>query len=149
MRVRKVFLSVAIAISLLFLAPNFHTDKELSYYENQFLAIVNMYCDKHEIHLPPRRTIMFEDLDEDKEIGYCSNSYFRFFIGIDRSSWNSYNYQYRYQLMFHELTHCYLQQEHIDFQKHYMYPYLNNISTTTVNEQLIDLLKEKCDKWKQ
>lgn len=149
MRVRKMFLSVALATLLFVFIPRVHTDIELQKYEQHFLSIVNYYCDNDEINLPNKRKIILDDIETEDEVGYCSTNPFKFTIVINKDSWNSYNNGYKYQLMFHELTHCYLKQEHIDYKYHYMFPYLNNIPISKVNDQLIELLKEKCTKWKR
>ena len=144
-----MFFAFSIACLLMLITPITYTEKPIKPYEDKFLNIVLQYCDKNEINFPSSRVLVFDELDTNDYIAYCAKNPLKFSVIFDKGTWDSYNPEYRYQLVFHELSHCYLDQEHIDYNKHYMFPYMNKLSIDKVNQQLIEILKEKCTKWKR
>lgn len=146
---KKMLLSGVIVALLMILTPIRHTDKEIKPYLQDYLAFVDHYCYQHEMNLPPTRVIRFDKLDTQNEIAYCSLSPIRFEIVFDREYWNFLSDEDKYQLAFHEFTHCYFGQEHIDYRFHFMFPSMTKIKKEKVDQQLANILTEKCTKWKQ
>lgn len=125
--------------------PIHHVDNELKQYNDYFLYEVNKYCDKSQFSILNKTIIKFDDLNRG-ELGVCRRALIRFEVLIDKKSWDRSQQDRKFSTITHELTHCYLKEEHSPNPNHYMYATENNLPTLMVMLQLEELLKKKCHK---
>lgn len=78
------------------------------------------------------------------ELAYCQRSPTFRKIVIDKSVWDRLDYNGRYQVVMHELSHCFLNTMHMDKYPHYMNTYLDKQDFIKTRDELRCEIKEKC-----
>jgi hypothetical protein len=79
--------------------------------------------------------IRFEALDSDF-IGYCNKVFKERIILLDVNYWRWTSTEDQKQLLFHELSHCLLNKEHVEDITNYMYPAQYSLPMALVIEQV-------------
>lgn len=116
-------------------------DEPLKPYFNEFVSISNEMCpgkvDEH-----PNYEVTLEPLNDDDIAGICSTLYFKFTVKINSKYWNKYDEDDKFQLVAHELSHCFYNIQHTDNPNNYMYFTLNKlIKPITLNQLKADFRK--------
>lgn len=124
--------------------PNTNINPELQSYYEDYMGIVNQYCTKDQYNQPVRLDIDFENLP-DPEIGHCEIRINSYYIKLDRSYWLESNEDARRQLMFHELSHCIIDKDHVNDVSNYMFFMTQPLEPTTVRRQVTDDIKDHCE----
>lgn len=144
--IRYSLYGILILMMLQTFAPYTKVDPELEKYDKEFLATVNKYCTKSQYLQPWQKAEYFNDLGEG-HIGYCStNDITKLIIRINPKYWNGKSEDEKFSTFSHEATHCYLNTDHSPNPNHFMFAYENYLSKETVQAQLIEFLKKKCNK---
>jgi hypothetical protein len=139
------FLLSLFASLLLFLsAPNKKADSELYPYYKDFMAFSKKKCSK--IETPNQFLLTFGTLKND-QIGLCYTYPFnKREIFIDESYWGIATEIEKRQLIYHELTHCILDKDHVNDAENYMSPYLFPLEEQELYKQLTINIEEFCNK---
>lgn len=141
---RVLFYSSMAYIAFMMGSKKISVDSEFQPYYNEYMTIVKENCNSSQYVTPRQLEIKFADL-EYPEIGVCKFNYFgRHIIEIDKKFWNRSNNDNRFNLMFHEQTHCVFHVGHTPDPNNFMYAALNYLTISQVNEQLKQFLKEHC-----
>lgn len=85
------------------------------------------------------------DNESDGTIGYCRFLVLKNTVRFDENWWNSANSLQRKQLVYHELTHCYLGITHSFDSSNYMYPFIHNMRDDILVEQTKETLDRICN----
>jgi hypothetical protein len=137
------FLAIWISsVILFFTLPTNNIDKELNSYYKEFMDLGKERCNK--IQKPNQFSIKFSKLTDDN-IGLCTVYIHRKEVLIDENYWAISNLETRKQLVFHELTHCILDKNHIDSEDNYMNPYLIELPKDVLYEQVKDNMVKFCN----
>lgn len=134
-------------LHLFVLHPTFHDtkiDPDLLPYVDQYKQLLTDHCPSrsfkkhHDIILVDRKPA-------DTWIGIC-----RYFvtwteIHIDRVFWYGADEEEREQLIFHEMSHCFLNKEHVSDHTNYMYDTLVPLKRNQYTPQVIRDIKEYCE----
>ena len=133
---RMVFLVSWFVSLVLFLSiPIKQVHPELIEYYKNFMVLVKQECPKIE---PPRQLILEVGVLSDNNIGVCYYYTVKRNIVVDKFYWETATHQQRKQLMYHELSHCVLNKDHVQSELDYMNPYATEVS----DEELIRQVKE-------
>ena len=127
---------------LFFTLPMNSIDKDLNSYYKEFMDLGKEHCNK--IQKPNQFSIRFSKLTDDN-IGLCTVYIHRKEVLIDENYWAISNLETRKQLVFHELTHCILDKNHIDSEDNYMNPYLIELPKDVLYEQVKDNMVKFCN----
>lgn len=118
-------------------------DSRVQPFYNKYMKVLNTYCNEDQ-YFHPAFKIEIKKLSE-PVIGLCISLPNKFTIYLDETFWNEENDVDKLILVAHELTHCMLDQEHIDKYGHFMAPSFYPIPLERLYSQMIDLFKEKCN----
>lgn len=126
-------------------------DSELKPYVKDFKKTVETVCKPDQYNNQSRVSIKFADL-KSPTIGSCTLGADSFWIVIDKDYWNKADENLKYNLIMHELTHCYFAHGliaaypmHTDELFHYMQPTISYIPINYIREQLLTFAKERCN----
>ena len=111
---------LAIMSARLFL-PYRSVDTDLQPYFDSYMSAVTTICKENQYYQPRRIIIKFDKLTR-PTIGRCSSGLMDYTIQGDREYWKSANEEDRAELMFHELAHCVIDQDHSEDMLNYMSP---------------------------
>ena len=125
------FVSLVLFLSI----PIKQVHPELIEYYKNFMVLVKQECPKIE---PPRQLILEVGVLSDNNIGVCYYYTVKRNIVVDKFYWETATHQQRKQLMYHELSHCVLNKDHVQSELDYMNPYATEVS----DEELIRQVKE-------
>lgn len=125
------FTSLVLFLSI----PIQKVDPNLASHYVEFMAIAKAECPR--VETPQQLILEFGNLGEEN-IGVCYYYKFKRSIVVDKFYWLMATEHQRKQLMYHELTHCILNKDHIESEADYMNPYATEVS----NEELIRQVKE-------
>lgn len=131
-------------------AVEFHykiIDKELKPYVSEYYRLLNKYCKNRKYNKSSHYIIFLDDINEyrgdgTQTIGVCYHKLFGFEVEIDRGWWESSNESLRKQLIYHEMAHCLINQEHSPNKSNYMYQGL--FPNDNVETQSIQDIKDYC-----
>lgn len=139
------FLLGLLASLLLFLSvPSKRADNDLYPYYKDFMVFSKKKCNK--IETPNQFLLTFRILKND-QIGLCyTYPYSKREVFIDEFYWNSATEKEKRQLVFHELTHCILDKDHVDNEMDYMNAYLLPLEEDILYKQLTSNIEEFCNK---
>jgi hypothetical protein len=137
------------AVSLLLLfscAPPEHVyDDAFTPYVVKFKEMRKESCSSYDEDLDQsHQFIKFETLMP-SYLGLCAMGPDSFTIKIDKGFWSRASEDERYEVIMHELTHCFLYMGHINEKNHYMNPNEQRITKEMVDKQMVDIFKSKCD----
>lgn len=137
-----LYFVAGISLCTAMVVPYNNINKELLPYHDRFMHLTNMFCKPKQYFYPKRVGIGFTKLKA-PTIGYCSYNNIEFNIYIDRDYWNQASGDTKELLMFHEMTHCVLQLNHVKDKNNYMYESANPLITKEVVEiqTLINIAK--------
>jgi hypothetical protein len=137
--------------------PERTVDKELEPYFTDFKHLVSYGCpSKKLLRDPGRQRIIFEEFPETSEaVGVCRTFLNISDIKIDSMYWKFANEDTKYQLVMHELTHCYLKNSmtpilasyplHTQDERHYMFYRINFLSKWETQRQVIEVARFYCE----
>jgi hypothetical protein len=137
-----ILVSWLVSLLLFISVPIKKVDPSLALHYKEFMDVVQSDCPS--LQLPNQLTIETGNLTDDN-IGVCVVFSFRKHITIDNFYWNTSNEQTKRQLLFHELTHCVLNINHIESDSHYMNPYIIEIPNEELYKQLKETVKGVCN----
>lgn len=141
-----IFYFVFIIEVMYFFTPYKIVDPALSPYVSHIEKLVNNYCTKDQYYNPGQIEIKFEILGK-RIIGYCQRKAInKYVIYVDPIYWDRAEFDERYSLIAHEMTHCMFNEEHNKDIKNYMYFAENHLASAIVREQMKVLLINKCSK---
>lgn len=116
-------------------------DPELQMYVSEYYDMVKTRCP--EKSLDRSYKIEFAP-DTDEWIGLCTFKLNGYHIQINERWWNKTALMRQKRLlMYHELSHCILEKEHIEDPLHYMYPFI----TFMYYEQYVDQVRSDIDEF--
>jgi hypothetical protein len=130
---------------LYYFVPIHYCDSELKPYRDDIIKLTQQYCTDKQYNHPLHQYVYFKKL-KGYEIGECIVKFHTYKVMIDPVFFNSVTDNVRWQLLYHEFSHCLLMQNHVDNPKNYMYPMLIVLGKETVKEQFIEDLRSKCGK---
>lgn len=102
-------------------------------------------CPAHKLSMAPKVYIKFKERLYEA-VGQCTNALAWYSIEVDKRYWESLDYNGRYSLMMHELTHCVLKMGHTDYNNlHYMNSFHEtSLDFTEVKSQMRKIIKQVC-----
>lgn len=139
----KILRSLVILFTIVTFAPVKYTSSELKPYYLEFLEKIEKKCKNGEAFLPPQRVIIISNLGV-QNVGVCYRTNVSFWIIIDRYYWDSFNDDDKLQVIYHELSHCVLQADHIDVELHYMHSYMQRVLKEQIEFQTDELIDRVC-----
>lgn len=152
----KVYIAFALYITLgwlifsTFIEPKEKIDPELRHFYDEFNKLVKDNCNKRGIISNPSRIkIEFIDyINERKDsnvvIGQCQLGLFKYRVIIHRKWYASSTLLERYNLLYHELSHCILKLQHIDDYNNFMYPEMVILPYDKLKQQVVNEIKAIC-----
>lgn len=137
-----------IGLISLVLYPIHRVDPTLQLYLDQYLTIVNKQCSDDELNLPRKIIIEFVPKFDDEMVAYCRRTAGLFEIRVSKKYWDSPENigEHRRVTIFHELSHCILEKEHVDNLNNYMYYSVIDISQPVLDNQVYEDARKKCQK---
>lgn len=117
-------------------------DNGLNGYYQEFMDLAKQECNK--ISPPSQFSITFSLLSGDN-VGECTTYLVRRKIEIDKNYWNNSSIETKRQLMFHELTHCVLDMDHVNSESNYMNPYLVELPAEELYRQVKQNMATYCN----
>ena len=146
MRQNSFSIKRVLALTGLFLFPNLipfsYVDNELKGYLKEFKDEIKG-CSYAHANGGIQFVMVFQDKLE-TELAYCQKSLTLRRIVIDKSFWDKLDYSGKYQIVMHELSHCYLNTKHMDKYPHYMNTYYDKQDFIKTKDELRKEIKEKC-----
>jgi hypothetical protein len=134
--------------------PHKDIDPGLQPYYDHFAQLVQVTCPNAEpMRTPGRLILKFKEFDvEDPAVGKCGVFLNTAEIQIDSVYWHFANVDQRYQLVMHELTHCFFKSFilakypfHTSDEGHYMYYRMNDLTTAETQMQVIEVARTYCE----
>jgi hypothetical protein len=120
-------------------------DEELKPYVTEYMGLLNKYCKSGNYNKSDRYVIFLQNFNDGRTMGLCERKWNGYSVQIDNTIFNNSAEKYRKQLLFHELSHCLINQEHSPDPNNYMnavFPYLD---ANLVMKQTIDNIKNHCN----
>lgn len=162
MRVSKPFLRVylvfLICVNVFIWTKHFNTlkavpkllinyiDPEIKPYHDNLWQMVEELCPKKANHwIPPRRNISIEKINDGNVVGLCQNLTFAFSITVDKTYFKYSSDTMRYEVMAHEMGHCYFGLDHVDQKNNYMAPVIQALDLVELLRQWKETIKKECD----
>lgn len=112
-------------------------------YYNEYISYIPKYC-KNKVFRFNKLRISFSPLGEDY-IGFCNKTFNERQIILDTSFWKWMSIDDKKQLLFHELSHCLINKDHVTDPTNYMYPTEYTIPEKVVIEQVKEDIKYYCE----
>jgi Zn-dependent peptidase ImmA (M78 family) len=142
MKVRSALWAFILLFGLYRIVPIHYVDKGLESYVSDFEQLDKIYCPGGE--LPNQLVIKFGDLSKENWLGVCKISPVRSEVIFDKDYWTNADEDDKISLVFHELSHCILDLDHVDDPNNYMYPSYTRMNRDVVIAQTIKNIKETC-----
>lgn len=120
-------------------------DPQTKKFYKEYISYIPETC-KPDILRQNKIIIRFEKL-ESNFIGFCNRMFKQRVILLDVGFWSWTRETDKKQLLFHELSHCLLNKEHVDNAAHYMYPSQLALSESFFVEQVKEDIKEYCSRF--
>lgn len=142
--------TILLVLSVTFFFTPFLTDRvdeELVPFHDNYISLLSKNCPDKQYK---SHSIAFGDLP-DPLAGVCLSFYSKFFIVINKRSWDELATHQQKALVYHELSHCYLTKygflarPHIDDYFHYMYPSITGFVLLDLEGQVTKDIVERCD----
>lgn len=121
-------------------------DPQTREFYKEYISYIPDSC-KANILRDNKIVIRFEKLDSNF-IGFCNRMFKRRLILLDSGFWSWTKETDKKQLLFHELSHCLLNKDHVDNVGNYMYPTQTPILETLFIEQVKLDIQEYCTYFK-
>lgn len=119
-------------------------DVQLKTYVNDYISLFEQECPVKAKERTNVYTVQFGD-GNDRWIGICMLRLNGFRVKIDKKWWDEQWYdEDRRQVVYHELTHCFLYKDHVDDPGNYMYPSMAHLSYNVYLPQVKADLQEFC-----
>jgi hypothetical protein len=135
------FSSILLAFATYVYAPVVAVGEDFKFYYSQFMVLYNRHCSYRK--LPNKIVIKYKKLPSGI-IGLCTSSAVSATISIDPEYWEMANENFKKQLMYHELGHCFLDLDHVEDKNHYMNAYVSEISNDELMRQVREDFRNKC-----
>lgn len=121
---RKILCSFLILAFILVFIPFRYVDNTFQPYYNEVMTIIKENCPGGKYFKPAKQFVVFENLPNG-DIGECILGSTYVLIFIDRDYWEMDKSEAdRFQLMAHEMAHCFIRKNHINDFHNYMSPSL-------------------------
>ena len=121
---QNIFMLLATALSLIVLFDQslFVRDiaPEAKSLYKQYINLVPKSC-RDKLLDYNKITIKFEPLGSNY-LGVCKEHFRERIIVLDRPFWDTSDEENRQQLLFHEMAHCFLGKDHVNYADNYMFP---------------------------
>ena len=140
-----MYFSVVISLVLFLITPVYYTEKELKSIQDEYMSIVNLYCNKNQYFHSNKIILKFSNLQEE-HVGLCTTFISGYKIEIDKQFWEKSNKDTQFQLLVHEMRHCMFKADHSENENNYMYKTLNDLTKREVINQAIIDLRVSCGK---
>jgi hypothetical protein len=116
----RIFLYVSalyyvLAIKVLFVTSYKKIDPELVSFVQDYHSFLDKYCDTGRYNNTNFYSITFVDDMPDEDIGVCYRKINGYAIEVNKRWWKETNTQDHRQLMYHELAHCLIDKNHVEF----------------------------------
>lgn len=136
---RMIIPAFLIALVLGFFLPIHNHHPEFQGYVKEYLAIVQKVCQLEQLNYPARTTILFSKTFTDKnEAAQCETfDDGQWEIRVLEPYWNKITPDNKRTIIFHELSHCILLQDHVADPMNYMYPSLIDVEQDIINDQVL------------
>lgn len=128
--------------------PIYKVDPELEFYLTMFSFALENNCYYKEYDHPNQFIMEFKDLDNYAVLGRCGRGISRRVIQINSQTWEYLSNDGKLDLLFHEMSHCFLNVDHVDQPGHYMNANDQNLKWYVVAFQTIEVMHSRCTKWK-
>jgi hypothetical protein len=122
--------------------PRTSITKDFDDGRREFVTLMHTHCPT--AHTKVVDVVTFNNLKY-PIIGICWGNYYKSLVYIDRRTWTYFNEAQRRQLLFHELTHCYLNMPHVEDPSNYMYYEFVDMPKEMVTEQVIFNIGKFCE----
>lgn len=124
-------------------------DNELVPYVKEYKGLLTEYCQSMHYNTTKNYAIVFVPEMEKVSptlvtVGICYRYLNGFKIEISREFWNRATAADRASVMYHELSHCLINKEHVKDPFNYMYPNTSYVSYETLIKQVTADIKERC-----
>lgn len=133
---RKIIYSLLIILLAFVYLPIKYIDIDLQLYYNEVMEIIETSCPNGKYFHPRQNIVMFNTLPNDA-IGECRSNNYYSVIFIDKNYWEVATTEAdKFQLVAHEMAHCFLNKEHSENMMNYMYWAMFPLSKELTKEQL-------------
>lgn len=121
-------------------------DEPLVPYVNEYKGLLDKYCKNKVYNQSPHYMIELSDeLESEDDIGVCYRKLNGFHIKIKNKWWQANtDPDDRRELMFHELAHCFINQDHVNNPNNYMNPFFPYLTPDVYMPQAIEDIKAAC-----
>lgn len=144
LRLKVLLLLSSITFFICFF-PFKQTNVDLVPYVEDYKRLLNNHCSKP-IKIPNQFFVNFGDLPKEWA-GVCNGgTLFYGKVTIDRLYWKGLSEDSRYELIFHELSHCILGLDHTDDSNNYMYYSIRLIKKEELFDQVKKSIEDYCEK---
>lgn len=137
-----VSFTLTFILTFTFLIPERVVNKEMEGYYNTYVHQLNTICPGR--YKEPHQMIVDIKPLPKSTIGLCIRLFTKRYMYVDTSHWTYSNEFKRKQVLYHELSHCLLDKEHVDDYNHYMYFQDTEILPHVFESQVIADMREYC-----
>ena len=121
-------------------------DPRIKPYYDEVLNIIKSKCNDDQYKHEGFKIKLGKVVDDNETVGICTTYIYsnKFNIDLDEQYWNNVNDLTRFHLFLHEAAHCFLDIDHVEDNKHFMYYRLEYISKEELYKQFNEILEDKC-----
>ena len=123
----------------------FHVPKEVKNYYNEYVSYIPHDC-RRKVFRFNKFNIKFSPLGGDF-IGFCNKMFRERKIILDTQYWKWMSEADKKQLLFHELSHCLINKNHVEDMTNYMYPTAYTVPEEIFVAQVKEDIKNYCDEF--
>lgn len=144
--VLRVLVLILLGLAIFHITPIHVLDPALEPYVQDYLNIVHTYCEDEQLYLPLKTSVKFVEKLDGEAVARCGRGLVFWDIQVLRSDWTSSSERERREIMYHELTHCILEKDHVDNPRNYMYYYISSATSEETVEQIKEDAWTRCVK---
>jgi hypothetical protein len=147
----KLLVVLSFIIPLNTIAAKAHIEQEFLAYVKEFNEIHYRVCHKSiESRMKPNMPMMFADTAKmchsSRAIGCCVRSGNIAYLAVDKSWWDNQDDHNRKMVLWHEMTHCIYDEDHVNNPNHYMYPSVTRVNEIDLYIQVAQYAKKNCSR---
>lgn len=128
-----------------FFGPVSFDNKTLEPYKIEVMDIIHKHCDNSQYYNPRKQFLYFKHLTGGA-VGECSINPWYYKVQIDPYYWKHFTEDEKFQVIFHEYTHCALLLNHVDNKNNYMYYMMVDLPKEVLIKQFLENVKLRCGK---
>lgn len=133
-----------IVFGITFGVPERNIDPELKPFVDSYISLIESQC-PGKFKYNHQFNVRFGKL-EYPVIGLCFSPFDTRNITIDPNNWQSESDSGKLALMYHELSHCILDKNHVDNKKNYLYHSSVDLTSMEVVNQTVGDIKDWCSR---